>query len=53
MCNLIPLISAGIIEVKLGKNHWTLMKDAPNLKERIYDFCGKKYSALRKKRTRG
>jgi|GEM_PF-6165319 len=53
MSNLISLITGGIIEIKLGKQSLTLTKNTPNLKEKIYAFCGKSNAKSRKKRTRG
>lgn len=53
MSNLMPLITDGIIEVKLGKESPTLTKKTKNVRDKIYSFCGKTNSKLRKKRTRG
>jgi hypothetical protein len=53
MNNLIPLIEAGIIEVKLGKSNVVLTHKTSNIKEQIYAFCGKTDLSARKKRMRG
>jgi hypothetical protein len=53
MGNLIPLVTGGLIEIKLGKETVTLSKKTPYLKEKIYSFCGKSDTKARKKRTRG
>lgn len=53
MNNLIPLIEAQIVEVKLGKSSAILTHKTANIKEQIYNFCGKETAATRKKRMRG
>jgi len=53
MNNFIPLIEAGIIEVRLGRENTTFTQKSTNLKEKIYAFCGKTDLAVRKKRMRG
>lgn len=52
MNNLIPLIEAQIIEVRLGrgKEATILTGKTAQLRERIYTFCGKEQAAKRKKR---
>ena len=51
MNNLIPLIEAQIVEVKLGKSS-AILTHKTAIKEKIYDFCGKE-TQHRKKRMRG
>ena len=53
MTNLLPLIEANIIEVRLGNSSVALTHKTTHLKEKIYGFCGKENASTRKKRIGG